>query len=646
MPTTGQLRSGPRVWVSLVTFRRPELLDQMLAAVARQTRQPDFLIIVDNGSDPGVAALARATGATYVDSLSNVGPAGGIANGMDRVLQQADDHDWLLLLDDNDLPLWDDLIERLVSFGEATTEADPRTAAVGVRGAVYRPEIGIYRRLSDDELVGRVPVDVIHGGWFPLYRVGAVRQVGVFDRSLWFGFEEGEYGLRLRRAGFSLYADGERWLEARRAQGELGQTVRPRTPESTPSWRRYYSVRNAVVLARRYGRPWTPPLVAAAGIVRGTMSLIRARRPFGDVMLPARGALDGLAARLGRTIEPPTSTVGPPRIAHARQVDDASSGDGPLVSVIVPVFDVVQWLGRCVDSVLGQSHQHLQVILSDDGSTDGSAEVCDVYRDDPRVMVLHGSHQGPSVARNRALDFATGEYLTFIDSDDWVDRDYVEALLRLLVQTGSDVAATSLHKTRIEDAESPPSDRPIRVLTGHEAMTELHGSLHTLLTVACAKLYRRQTWGTLRFPEGRLHEDEATTYLALARASRVAVTFDGKYHYWQRPASIMGAGLSAHRWKDALSAYEERLTFLDSVGPSETAELAWSALVRKYLDHIVWLDERSAPLGSALERLRSLLQRPVRRPSALAVKAAAQVFVRTPHLAARGQRLVRRARRA
>ncbi len=645
MTSPGPHRSSPTVWVSLVTFKRPELLDLMLAAVARQTRQPDQLIIVDNGSDSGVADRAQAIGATYVDSLENIGPAGGIAIGMERVLQQAQDDDWLLLLDDNDLPLWDDLIERLVSFGETTLAADPRTAGVGVRGAVYRPKVGIYRRLSDDELVGRVPVDVIHGGWFPLYRVGAIRQVGVFDRSLWFGFEEGEYGLRLRRAGFSLYADGERWLEARRAQGELGQRMRPRTPLETPAWRRYYSVRNAVVLARRYGPVWTPPLVAAAGILRGTRALIRARRPASDVMLPTRGAIDGLSGRLGRRVEPPQAAE-PAETSVAREGGQPSVGEEPLVSVIVPVFDVVEWLGRCVDSILRQSHRHLQVILTDDGSTDGSAEVCDRYSDDPRVVVLHGSHQGLSAARNRALEIATGEYLTFVDSDDWVERDYVEGMLRLLVSTGSDIVATSLHKTTDEDAPSPPSDRPNRVLTTDEAMTELHGSLHTFLTVACAKLYRKQTWGTLRFPEGRLHEDEATTYLALARAGRVALSFDSRYHYWQRPTSIMGGGLSPRRWRDALSAYEERFAFLDTGGSSDIAEMAWSALVRKYLDYIAWLDQRSEPLSAAQVRLRSLLHRPVRRASARVLKAAAHVFVRTPHLASRVQRLVRRVRGA
>ena len=298
-----------RLWAAVVTYRRPDELAVMLHAVSRASMAVHQLVVVDNGSDPAVEQLARGAGARYVDSGENLGPAGGIAVAMHVVLEQATDDDWLLLLDDDDPPPDDQAIANLWEFAHTCLADDPRTGAVGHTGGVYRRRLGIWRRPEDAELVGRVSVDVIGGGHLPMYRCAVIREVGVFDRSLFFGFEEGEYGMRLRTRGFSMYADGPRWLNHRRALGVAETPSKQvRTALTTAAWRRYYGVRNATIVAKRYAAPWAPLVVAGGGAWRGMRALQRTGRPRDEWLLPLRGARDGLLSRTGRTINPQNST--------------------------------------------------------------------------------------------------------------------------------------------------------------------------------------------------------------------------------------------------------------------------------------------------------------------------------------------------
>lgn len=303
--TSQSIPERAELWAVVVTYRRPQVLEAMLAAVHGQTMKPDHLVVVDNDNDQRVAELAERAGATYLNSGGNVGPAGGVAFAMRHVIDRAGPDDWLLCLDDDDLPWRDDLIEAMWHFAHRQASLDPATAGVGGVGGVYRRELGIFRRPEDEELVGAVAVDVLAGGRLPFYRCQAIREVGTFDPRLFWGFEEGEYGLRLRQVGRSLYINGSVALDWRRTAGELNRrSVTVKSASNKAAWRRYYGVRNAVVLAKRYGKFWTPPLVAAGGAIRGVRGLAAMRRPMTEVLLPLRGAIDGLAGRLGRTVDP------------------------------------------------------------------------------------------------------------------------------------------------------------------------------------------------------------------------------------------------------------------------------------------------------------------------------------------------------
>lgn len=293
------------LWAVVVTYRRPEALEQMLSTVAEQSRQPDHMLVVDNDADAEVAAASARAGATYVDAGGNIGPAGGVALAMSQVVDRAGPDDWIVCLDDDDPPWRDDLFEILWEFAHRQLRIDPMTACVGSLGGVYRRELGIFRRLEDQELVGAVPVDYVGGNVFPMYRCRAVKEVGTFDPRLFWGFEEGEYGLRLRKAGRSLYVCGGLALDYREHTGQLNRrSTDVRSAPNKAAWRRYYGVRNAVVLGKRYGRFWTPLLVGLGGALRGVVGLARLGRPMSEVVLPARGALDGLIGRLGLTVDP------------------------------------------------------------------------------------------------------------------------------------------------------------------------------------------------------------------------------------------------------------------------------------------------------------------------------------------------------
>lgn len=300
-----ETHTRPLLWAIVVTYRRPAALAEMLSKIAEQSRAPDHVIVVDNDSDPDVRRTADAIGAIYLDARDNLGPAGGIALGMKHVLAEAADDEWVVLFDDDDPPPTDDLLETLESFAAECVARDPRTGAVGLSGARYDRRWGVFRRVPDAELRGPVAVDYIGGGQFPLYSCEAIRACGVPDPGFFFGFDDAEYGLRLRRRGFALFVPGELWQAQRMRHGRVGlNTVDLRTGDQTAAWRRYYGVRNTTLIASRYGTAFALIWVAKAGALRGCAALVRARRPLREVLLPLRGSIDGLLGRTGRTVDP------------------------------------------------------------------------------------------------------------------------------------------------------------------------------------------------------------------------------------------------------------------------------------------------------------------------------------------------------
>jgi len=295
----------------LITYCRPAELAQTLTRLREQTRCLDRLVVVDNHPSRQNKELVQDHVASdlpteYVAAPENLGPAGGIALGMRVVNRSATASDWIVLVDDDNPPSGVSLLERLEAFAEAAYRRDASTGAVGLVGARFDRRAGRLRRVPDAELEDAVPVDYVGGGQYPFYRVEAVRTVGEFRQNLFFGFDDLEYGLRMKAAGYSIYAHGDLWLEQRAWNRRLQLTVRPSTGLDEPSWRRYYGLRNLIAILRAAGEtPAAVRVTLVTGLAKPVVNL--PRRPglaARTLALNARACLDGWIGRMGRTLEP------------------------------------------------------------------------------------------------------------------------------------------------------------------------------------------------------------------------------------------------------------------------------------------------------------------------------------------------------
>ncbi len=238
-----------------------------------------------------------------------------------------------------------------------------------------------------------------------------------------------------------------------------------------------------------------------------------------------------------------------------------------LISVIIPVYRVEAYLRRCVDSVLAQTYDNLEILLVDDGSDDGCPGICDAYaQKDRRVQVIHQENRGLSGARNAGIDRAKGNYLVFADSDDYLAPEFVERLYRACLDTGSDLALCRFAYVKGE-AIPRAGGGEIEVLTGRQMQARLCEPEGVYYVVAWNKLYRRELFEGIRYPEGRIHEDEATTYRIFHRARKGAYVDEALYGYFVSPASIT-RGFNPRR-TDWVTAMEERIDFYEQEGYKE-----------------------------------------------------------------------------
>lgn len=209
----------------------------------------------------------------------------------------------------------------------------------------------------------------------------------------------------------------------------------------------------------------------------------------------------------------------------------------PLISVIVPIYNVEMYLIKCIESFLGQTHSNLEIILVDDGSPDGCPEICDKYAlKDARIRVIHKKNGGLSDARNAGLEIATGDYIGFVDSDDWIAPDMYEYLLQGICGYNSDISYCgfiNVHDTWV-DYNNEKADM---VYSSETALNELF--IDRLKNYAWNKLYKAELWENIRFPVGRKFEDILTNYKLFERAKRISILKEPKYYYLNRSDSIM-----------------------------------------------------------------------------------------------------------
>lgn len=230
-----------------------------------------------------------------------------------------------------------------------------------------------------------------------------------------------------------------------------------------------------------------------------------------------------------------------------------------LVSVIIPVYKVEQYLERCVRSVTSQTYDNLEILLIDDGSPDRCGEMCDSFAaEDRRIRVIHQKNGGLSAARNTGIDASSGQWLFFIDSDDFIHRDCIGKLLAAAETSGADIASCGFEKTEDDAIRGDVRFPATEVISRDEAMRRLF--LEEDTSFAWGKIYRRELFQGIRFPEGRTFEDLATTHLLVNRCRAVACVSAPYYGYFQNPASISHA-LNAESQYNVLLAWIDRYRF-------------------------------------------------------------------------------------
>lgn len=250
----------------------------------------------------------------------------------------------------------------------------------------------------------------------------------------------------------------------------------------------------------------------------------------------------------------------------------------PKISVIVPIYKVEQYLAECVDSILAQTFRDFELILVDDGSPDNCGAMCDAYaQKDPRVRVIHQENQGLSGARNTGIKAASGEYITFIDSDDLVKKDYLEKLLHAIKVEAADISVCKPQE--FEDGkdsvclETASAEAQYKCFSNTDACVEVYAGSQWMPINACGKLYRTDLIQDMEFPVGRLHEDQAFVPVACYRAEKI-VSLDSKmYRYRQRPESIMREKFSLRRYDD-IWAIDKCIAFFDSKQEIQIVEAA------------------------------------------------------------------------
>ena len=233
--------------------------------------------------------------------------------------------------------------------------------------------------------------------------------------------------------------------------------------------------------------------------------------------------------------------------------------NNPLISVVVPVFEVEQFLDRCVKSLINQTYHNIEIILVDDGSPDNCPIMCDNWKiKDNRIRVIHKKNGGLSDARNAGMRIATGEYISFVDSDDWLDLHTFSIVIEKMLLTQAQIGAYDFISVDSDTIIHDFSDK-YEILNSEQAIENTIDDAG-VRTVVWNKVYHKSVLSGLFFPKDRIHEDEFFTFYALDKAQRIVFLHRKCYYYYQRNNSIMGEYNVRHL--DMLEGVRERMLFV------------------------------------------------------------------------------------
>ena len=282
-----------------------------------------------------------------------------------------------------------------------------------------------------------------------------------------------------------------------------------------------------------------------------------------------------------------------------RTENKVNDNGNPLISIIVPVYQVYPYLNGCMESLMHQTYTNLEIILVDDGSTDGSEVLCDEYmRKDSRVYVIHQNNKGLSSARNIGLEYAKGEYIAFVDSDDCVVPIYIEELYRLIKKYNVDISMCAYKKYVVHDERLGNPENMDYISKGikeicmssEQMLRKWHGRYKKYETVIWNKLYQRNVLycdnniNTIYFSEGRIYEDILVSHLIIQNAKKVALTTRCLYLYHIRKGSITNSIYTKENMEKNLNAQKERLRFF---GKKHYLRACINLYIG-YISHCIW----------------------------------------------------------
>lgn len=241
----------------------------------------------------------------------------------------------------------------------------------------------------------------------------------------------------------------------------------------------------------------------------------------------------------------------------------------PLISVVIPVYNIESYIANSIESIQNQTYSNLEIILVDDGSTDSSKEVCRKYSEkDERVICLSKENGGPSSARNEGIDFANGEYLFFVDGDDYIAPKTLETLYRRVVTDHSEMALCGVTRVGKDHRILRTFETSDDVITGFQALKMAYREDNGVLfcSMIVNKLYHHSLFAHIRFPNGKFHEDEATVYKLLDQCSLISLVSDPLYYYLDREDSTMNKPYSVKQLDGIEACYQRYFYYKEKGG--------------------------------------------------------------------------------
>lgn len=272
-----------------------------------------------------------------------------------------------------------------------------------------------------------------------------------------------------------------------------------------------------------------------------------------------------------------------------------------LVTIVVPVYKVEKYIDRCIKSILNQTYKNLEIILVDDGSPDNCGKICENYaQKDERIKVVHKENGGLSDARNAGISISNGKYISFIDSDDYIDPEYIELLYKTIKKDKSDMAISS-HKVIYENGTV------LEKATKEESILKPKEVLKRILyddgidLSAWAKLYKIELFKEIRYPKGRLFEDAATTYKLVDKCEKISIISRSTYNYIIRGNSITNINFSEKKM-DLIISTEEMCNYIKKKYP-DLEEAANRRLMYAYLSTLTQLVKSNEKNENAEKKL-------------------------------------------